>query len=99
MDLIPVQRNKGIDGFLKVKDSFKPIPVKIQKEEETLEQAIRFLAQACERNGYHKKILIKTNDSEENSLFRFNEPVIDSNMIVIDDINRFIDEKEKYSMI
>ena len=25
LDITPVQRNKGIDGFLKVKDLFKPI--------------------------------------------------------------------------
>ena len=32
----PVQRNKGIDGFLKEYISDKPVPVKIQAEDESL---------------------------------------------------------------
>ena len=71
LQIMPVQRNKGIDGFLKTKKSFKPIPVKIQKEEETLENAVALLMQACRKNDYQKKVVIKTNNSQKPKLFSF----------------------------
>jgi len=83
--IIPVQRNRGIDGFLKGKDHFKPIPVRIQKAEETLEQAVQCLTQACQRNGYQKKILITTN--KHKNLFHHN--CIDSEVIIVEDYNQF----------
>jgi site-specific DNA-methyltransferase (adenine-specific) len=95
LHIVPVQRNKGIDGFLKTKQSFKPIPVRIQKESETLENAIQLLLQACQKNGYQKKIIIKTNDLQTTQLFAFDDQKRDENMIVVDNIDRFCDEREK----
>jgi len=95
LNIIPVQRNKGIDGFLKIKNSFKPIPIKIQKDNETLENSIQLLLQACQKNGYKKKILIKTNNIKINQLFSFDEQKLDNNMIVFDNIDEFYAEKEK----
>ena len=94
LHIVPVQRNKGIDGFLKTKQSFKPIPVRIQKESETLENAIQLLLQACQKNGYQKKIIIKTNDLQTAQLFAFNDQEIDENMIVVDNIDKFCKERE-----
>lgn len=96
LHIIPVQRNKGIDGFLKTEKSFKPIPVRIQKENETLENAINFLLQACQKNGYQQKILIKTNDLQITQLFAFDNQKRDKNMIVVDNIDRFCEEKERF---
>ena len=94
LHIVPVQRNKGIDGFLKTKQSFKPIPVRIQKESETLESAIQLLLQACQKNGYQKKIIIKTNDLQTAQLFAFDDQQRDENMIVVDNIDRFCEERE-----
>lgn len=96
LHVIPVQRNKGIDGFLKTTSSFKPIPVRIQKENETLEIAIQFLLQACEKNGYQQKILIKTNDLKATQLFAFTDPRIDDSIIVVDNLDKFCEEKERF---
>ena len=96
LHIVPVQRNKGIDGFLKTKQSFKPIPVRIQKESETLESAIQLLSQACQKNGYQKKIIIKTNDLQTAELFSFDEQKRDENMIIIDSIDKFFDQKERF---
>ena len=96
LHVIPVQRNKGIDGFLKTKSSFKPIPVRIQKENETLDIAIQFLLQACEKNGYQQKILIKTNDLKATQLFAFTDPRIDDSIIVVDNLDKFCEEKERF---
>ncbi len=96
LHVIPVQRNKGIDGFLKTTTSFKPIPVRIQKENEALESAIQFLLQACEKNGYQQKILIKTNDLKTTQLFAFTDPRIDDSMILVDNLDKFCKEKERF---
>ncbi|MGW8185416.1 MAG: DNA-methyltransferase [Candidatus Moraniibacteriota bacterium] len=96
LHIIPVQRNKGIDGFLKTEKSFKPIPVRIQKENETLESAINFLLQACQKNGYQQKIIIKTNNLKTTQLFTFTDPRIDDSMIVVDNLDKFCKEKERF---
>jgi len=96
LHVIPVQRNKGIDGFLKTTTSFKPIPVRIQKENETLESAIDLLLQACQKNGYQQKILIKTNNLKTTQLFAFTDPRIDDSIIVIDNLDKFCKEKERF---
>ncbi len=95
LHIIPVQRNKGIDGFLRTENSFKPIPVRIQKESEPLENAIQFLIQACQKNGYQKKVLIKTNDLKTTQLFPFDNSQSDESIILVDDIDKFFEEKEK----
>lgn len=96
LHIIPVQRNKGIDGFLKTEKSFKPIPVRIQKENETLESAINLLLQACQKNGYQQKIIIKTNNLKTTQLFTFTDPRIDDSMIVVDNLDKFCKEKERF---
>ncbi len=96
LHVIPVQRNKGIDGFLRTTTSFKPIPVRIQKENETLEIAIKSLLQACEKNGYQQKILIKTNNLKTTQLFAFSDPRTDDNMIIVDNLDKFCEEKERF---
>lgn len=99
LHLIPVQRNKGIDGFLKTDKTFKPIPVRIQKESETLENAINLLMLACQKNGYQKKILIKTNNLKMNQLFDFDDQKQDKNVIIVDNIDKFCEEKERFFSI
>jgi len=96
LHVIPVQRNKGIDGFLKTATSFKPIPVRIQKENETLENATQFLLQACEKNGYQQKILIKTNNLKTTQLFTFTDPGINNSIIVVDNLDKFCEQKERF---
>lgn len=70
LNAVPVQRNSGIDGFLKEHFNGLPIPVKIQKINETVESAIEKLERASRCNGFLLKILIQTNESHEKSLFQ-----------------------------
>lgn len=91
----PVQRNKGIDGFLNIDDTVKPIPIKIQRKNETLEKAKQLLLQASNKNKFKVKILIKTNKNREYSLFSFdNNNQQPSDLIIVDDINTFSINKE-----
>ena len=97
IDAMPVQRNKGIDGFLRVNDSTKPIPIKIQRFNETLERAKQLLIQASSKNGFKIKILIKTNNSRENTLFDMQEFDAQKDLLIMENVGDFI--KNKYKMI
>jgi len=60
IDAVPVQRNKGIDGFLKEYYNNKPISIRIQKKNESLNEAKRNLINASKRKQCSLMILIKT---------------------------------------
>ncbi len=60
IDAFPVQRNSGIDGFLKSHYEDKPVPVKIQGDLESLNDAIEKLERACIGKDYQLKIVIQT---------------------------------------
>lgn len=57
---VPVQRNSGIDGFLKEYFNGRPISIKIQKEEETLGEALDKLMKASRKKQCSLMILIRT---------------------------------------
>lgn len=75
INAFPVQRNSGIDGFLKEHFEGKPVPVKIQGEYETVEDAIEKLERASIGKDYTMKILIQTKESEVSRLFDFQTDV------------------------
>ncbi len=62
IDYVPVQRNSGIDAILKKTYQDGPILVRIQKENETIEEAIKSLAKAVITKNSKKSFLIRTND-------------------------------------
>ena len=90
MNSIPVWRNKGIDGFLKVNNSFKPIPVKVQRKTETVDDSIRLLLQSCKSNNYLKKILI-VRSKDQCSLF--SDTTRDTDLQIFYGINDFLKNK------
>jgi site-specific DNA-methyltransferase (adenine-specific) len=75
INAIPVQRNSGIDGFLKEQINGNPVPVKIQGDYETLEDAIEKLEKASFSKGYDYKIVIQTRESVISRLFGFESDV------------------------
>ncbi len=75
MNAFPVQRNSGIDGFLKDHFEGMPVPVKIQGEYETIEDAIEKLEKASSGKGYKMKILIQTRETGISRLFGFESDV------------------------
>ena len=76
INAIPVQRNSGIDGFLKDYFNGFPVPVKIQGEYESLEDAILKLEKASTRKNYQRKIVIQTKLEDSDRLFPLNSDVI-----------------------
>jgi len=75
INAFPVQRNSGIDGFLKDHFEGMPVPVKIQGEYETVEDAIEKLEKASYGKDYKMKILIQTRETGINRLFGFESDV------------------------
>lgn len=76
INAFPVQRNSGIDGFLREHFQGKPVPVKIQGEGEPVEESIRKLQRASVGKKYLMKIVIQTNKSEARPLFDLETDVL-----------------------
>lgn len=83
IDAIPVQRNSGIDGFLKVNYLGKPISVRIQKQNETLLEAKQKLLKSSKTKGCLLMILVRT-QVEEHSLFEIDNDFNKENLLVLD---------------
>lgn len=75
INAFPVQRNSGIDGFLKEHFEGMPVPVKIQGENETIEDAIEKLEKSSYGKDYKMKILIQTKETGISRLFGFESDV------------------------
>ena len=89
MGAVPVQRNKGIDGFLKEHYRECPVAVRIQKEGEKLDTAMKLLESAGKKKKCKLMILVRT-DMEVNKqeeLMISNEVATtkeDNNILIID---------------
>lgn len=94
----PVQRNRGIDGFLKIKNAIKPIPVRIQRKSESLESAKSLLLKASRKNGFKLAVLLKTNDNKGSTLFNFPE-VENKDLFVVESISMIPSLKNKLEML
>ena len=69
-NISPVQRNKGIDGFLRINGEIKPIPVRVQRDFETIEMAKNALIQATKKQNYERIILYVIDfEDQEGTLF------------------------------
>lgn len=67
LDFIPVQRNVGIDAFLKLKNTDLLIPVRVQRSTETVMDVADKLTRATRSKKILKAILIRT--CQEDDLF------------------------------
>ncbi|KJQ61155.1 DNA-methyltransferase [Streptococcus oralis] len=83
-----VQRNKGIDGFLSNNVYGKPVPIKLQKNSESLKDSIYLLEGAIKKKELEFGIVLKTHDDTE--LFDFDE--IPNNILVLDHFHLAIEQ-------
>ncbi len=88
MDAIPVERNSGIDGFLKSRVNGHPVSIKIQKQNENIEIAKRKLMNASKTKNCELMILVRTQPGDDRSLFDWQ----DVNILVIDSHDLLIKE-------
>jgi site-specific DNA-methyltransferase (adenine-specific) len=102
LDILPVQRNAGIDAFLKIKlkNPITPtlIPIKVQREDETINDAAIKLLRAARSKKAIKAILIRTK-KEKTLLSELTLPslieLIDSTTLVVDEIVSKLSTEEK----
>lgn len=94
LDCDVVQRNKGIDGFLKKYYQNAPVAVKIQRETESCKEAAELLEQAGNKKKCSAMILIRTKRDVSN--MNVNIP---KNILVIDDYKLQLEDglKELYN--
>ena len=78
LDCDIVQRNRGIDAFLKKYYLGSPVAIKIQKSNETVSQAVHLLAQAGMKKKCSLMVLFLQSNAHELELY--NAP---SNMIIL----------------
>ena len=72
-----VQRNKGIDAFLKKYYLGKPVALRIQKENESFEDALALLSNAGKKKGCSFLVLITQH------LTPYMQNILPDNMIVL----------------
>lgn len=60
LDIVPVQRNAGIDAFLNNTGSDNPVPIRIQREGESLADAVNKLVRAVRSKNVLKAIVVRT---------------------------------------
>lgn len=78
---VPVQRNSGIDGFLREYIDGRPVSIKIQKEDESFENALNKTIKAGTVKKCCFMVLVRTHMDEQQKLLYHNIP---ANVIVID---------------
>jgi site-specific DNA-methyltransferase (adenine-specific) len=99
-----VERNNGLDGFLKVHYLDAPVAIRIQKENERLEETRRQLLKASATKGCILKILIRTQAADYQAQPIHDDPeIIDNNLLIIDShellIQEWLREKQKQATI
>lgn len=65
LDILPVQRNSGIDAFLKVPVSGSLVPLRVQREGESLAICAQKLARASISKNAQRAILVRTHHNGE----------------------------------
>ena len=100
INALVVERNNGLDGFLKVHYLDAPVAIRIQKENESLEETRRQLLKASATKGCILKILVRTHSAKYQVQAIHDDPeIIDTNLLIIDSheliIQEWLREKQK----
>jgi len=90
LDILPVHRNAGIDAILKRNYLSKPVPIRVQREHETLSEAIGKLSAAAKKKGAEIAFLVATNTAQdlfdfkvENCIVKIiNSPALEINTVI-----------------
>ncbi len=83
VNALVVERNNGLDGFLKAHYLGTPVAIRVQKENEDLEDARRQLLKASARKGCMIKILVRTTATDCRETTIPDVESIDDNLLII----------------
>lgn len=94
LDILPVHRNAGIDAILKRNYASKPVPIRVQREHETLSEAAAKLASAAKKKGALVAFLVATNKTNELIELETNNCIVKIINSPALEINEFIEHAE-----
>ena len=97
IEAVPVRRNGGIDGFLKIDGEMRPVPVRIQRTRETVEEAANRLLDASRRNGFATRILIRTDDGKSIPSAGSQDSAGERGVVIVEDLKDFQTDRRKYA--
>ena len=92
MNALVVERNNGLDGFLKAHYLGTPVAIRVQKEHESLAEARRQLLQASATKGCMLKILVRTAATDCEEAASCNIGIMDDNLLIINSYELEIEE-------
>ena len=96
INAVVVQRNNGLDGFLKTHFMGMPVAVRVQRQGESLEEARKQLLKASATKGCMLKVLVRTSPYQSSSLFELEN--VDTNLLIIDSheltIHNWLEQKQ-----
>ncbi len=76
LDILPVHRNAGIDAILKRNYLSKPVPIRVQREYETLSEAVGKLSIAAKRKSAEIAFLVAINTVQDLFDFKIDDCII-----------------------
>jgi site-specific DNA-methyltransferase (adenine-specific) len=97
LDVLPVHRNTGIDAILKRNYLSKPVPIRVQRDHETIDEAIKKLSIAAKKKGAEIAFLIAIKSIQDliidDSIVKIiNSPAIEINTFINKgQYNKFLD--------
>jgi len=96
MNALVIQRNNGLDGFLKTHYLGTPVAIRVQRQNETLEEAKKQLLRASATKGCILKILIRTSPYQHTAMFDLEDT--DANLLIVEShdltISQWLQEKQ-----
>ncbi|MDP3840105.1 MAG: DNA methyltransferase [Methylococcales bacterium] len=92
LDILPVHRNAGIDAILKRNYLSKPVPIRVQREHETIYEAIKKLSIAAKKKGAEIAFLVATQSTQDLIDFIIDDSIVKIIHSPALEINTFIDE-------
>ncbi|MEQ1484742.1 DNA methyltransferase [Methyloglobulus sp.] len=93
LDVLPVHRNAGIDAILKRNYLSKPVPIRVQREHETILEAVTKLSEAAKKKGAEIAFLVATNPVQALHNSRFESTIVQIINSPALEINAIIDEE------
>jgi site-specific DNA-methyltransferase (adenine-specific) len=95
IDFIPIHRNTGIDAILKKNYLSKPVPIRIQRKDETISEAAKKLSMAAEKKGAGIAFLIVISNAQASENLSINYSIVKIINSPVLEINNFLEQKVK----
>lgn len=95
IDVIPVQRNSGIDAILRKNYLSKPVPIRVQRENETISEAINRLSTAASKKGAEIAFMVVTKPGEDYRNFINKSSIVKIIVSPAYEINAIMDSYEE----